>query len=62
MAKQFADRQIMPPPTLIPYLVSRIDRSFAAAREIVEQLDRASLAAKKPITRNLAAKVLDNTL
>lgn len=59
MAKQFADRQITPPANVIDYLLPRIDRSFAAAREIVARLDQASLAAKKPITRTLAAKVLD---
>ena len=31
LAKQFADRQIMPRPDVILYLVTRMDRSFAAA-------------------------------
>lgn len=58
MAKQFADRQITPPANVIDYLLLRIDRSFAAARDVVTRLDQASLAAKKPVTRGLAIKVL----
>ena len=59
LVKLFADRQLMPPPDLIPYLLKRMDRSFAAANHIVAQLDRESLARKRPITRALAALVLD---
>lgn len=59
LLKMFADRQISVPPNLIPYLVQRIDRSFAAAGAIVEQLDRMALASGRPITRNLAAQALD---
>ena len=62
LAKLLADRQITPKPDLIPYLVTRIDRSFAAAGEIVARLDAASLALKRPVTRSLAAAVLDNRL
>lgn len=60
LAKLFADRQLTPKPTLIPYLLTRMDRSFVAAMDIVDQLDAASLALKKPISRKLAARVLDN--
>lgn len=60
LAKQFADHQIMPRPDVIPYLVAHMDRSFAAARRIVEALNRESLARKSGITRPLAAQVLDN--
>ena len=60
IAKLLADRQLTPRPDLIPYLVSRIDRSFAAARDIVARLDAASLALKRPVTRALAAALLDN--
>ena len=44
---------------VIPYLLLRMDRSFAAANRIVESLDRESLARKRPVTRALAALVLD---
>lgn len=60
LAKLFADRQITPKTDLIPYLIRRIDRSFAAASDLVERLDAASLAQKRPISRTLAATLLDN--
>lgn len=59
LIKLFADRQIVVPPNLIPYLVSRMDRSFAAAREWVKFLDARALALGRPVTRALAAEVLD---
>lgn len=59
LVKLLADRQLMPPPDLIPYLLLRMDRSFAAANRIVAALDAESLARKRPITRALAAVVLD---
>ena len=59
LVKLLADRQLMPPPDLIPYLLIRMDRSFADANRIVGALDRESLARKRPITRALAALVLD---
>jgi chromosomal replication initiation ATPase DnaA len=59
LVKQFADRQLAPPPDVIPFLVKRIDRSFEAARDIVAALDAESLARKKPITRPFASTLLD---
>ncbi len=35
LVKLFADRQVMVPPNLIPYLVSRMPRSIGAARGLV---------------------------
>ena len=60
LAKLFADRQLTPRPDVIPYLVTHMERSFAAARRIVADIDVDSLARKKPITRALAAACLDN--
>jgi chromosomal replication initiation ATPase DnaA len=59
LAKLFSDRQITPKADLIPYLLRRMDRSFAAARQLVSDLDAASLAQKKPVSRKLAAGLLD---
>lgn len=58
LAKLFADRQITPRPDLIPYLVTRIDRSFAAAANMVAALDRAALASGRPVGRALAVQLL----
>lgn len=59
LTKLFADRQLAPKPDVIPYLVARMDRTFAAAGEIVERLDRAALAEGRTLTRALAARLLD---
>lgn len=55
MAKLFADRQIAVDPAVIRYIASRIERSLASARAIVDRLDKASLARKAKITRSFAA-------
>lgn len=59
LVKLFSDRQIAVPPNLIPYLVTRMERSIAAARHLVATLDAASLAQGRPITRPFAGEVLD---
>jgi chromosomal replication initiation ATPase DnaA len=60
LTKLFSDRQIAVPPNLIPYLLPRMDRSFAAARDLVAALDARSLAQGRPVTRALAASLLDS--
>lgn len=60
LAKHFSDRGIAPPPTLIPYLVTRIERSLAAAATVVERIDSIAMADGAPIGTRLAARVLDN--
>lgn len=59
LVKLFSDRQIAVAPALVAFLVPRIDRSFAAARDIVDRLDRAALAEGRPVGRTLAARLLD---
>lgn len=59
LAKLFADRQVSVDPALIAYLLPRMERSFDAARAIVERLDAAALSAGRPITRQLARPVLE---
>lgn len=58
MAKLFSDRQITPRPDVIPYLVSHMDRSFQAAAEMVERMDRVSLAESRTLSRALAARLI----
>ncbi len=60
LVKLFTDRQIAVAPNLIPYLVSRMPRQIAAARALVAALDAQALAAQRPITRQLAADLLDS--
>ena len=59
LVKLFADRQVTVPPSLIPWLVSRMERSICAARELVAALDQQALAQGKPISRGMAAALLD---
>ena len=59
LAKQFADRGLRVGADVIGWLVLRIERSFAAARDIVGQLDALALAERRDITVPLARELLD---
>ena len=59
LTKLFADRQLSPGPGLLPYLVARLERSYAAAQAMVAALDAAALAKGREISRALAREVLD---
>ncbi len=58
LAKLFADRQIMPTPEVIGYLVSRMPRSYETAARLVSALDAEALAHRRSVSRPLAARVL----
>jgi chromosomal replication initiation ATPase DnaA len=58
LVKLFADRQVTVDEGLVAYLATRMERSFAAARTLVEDLDREALRLKRPVTRALAADFL----
>lgn len=62
IAKLFADRQTVVDPAVVAYLARRMERSFAVAGALVAALDREALAAKGPIGRAVAARVLAETL
>jgi chromosomal replication initiation ATPase DnaA len=57
LVKLFADRQLTVDESLIAYLVTRMERSFAAARAAVAALDREALRQKRPVTRALAGEL-----
>lgn len=59
LAKLFADRQLIPTPDTIPYLVARMDRAFDTARLLVADLDAAALSEGRAVNRKLAAEVLE---
>lgn len=61
LRKHFADRQVSISETLVPYLLTRMERSLAAAGRLVAQLDAVALAQGRPITRALAAEILQHT-
>ncbi|HKA75014.1 MAG TPA: chromosomal replication initiator DnaA [Xanthobacteraceae bacterium] len=58
LVKLFADRQLMIDASVVSYLATRLERSFAAARAAVDLLDREALRRQRPVTRALAAEVL----
>jgi chromosomal replication initiation ATPase DnaA len=58
LVKLFSDRQLGVDENLIGYVARRIERSFAAAREVVAQLDRESIQQGRPLTRALAGDIL----
>ncbi len=61
IVKFCADRQMVVDEALVGYLATRIERSFAAARQAVELLDGEALRQGRPVTRALAAEVLKET-
>ena len=50
LMKMFADRQLRPGEDVVEFLVRRIERSFRAARDVVETLDRLALAERRNLT------------
>ena len=54
----FRERSIAPSPELLAYLVRRIERAAAGARQVVADLDEASQAQGRPVGRGLARLVL----
>ena len=57
LVKLFADRQLAVDESLVSYLMTRLERSFPAARAAVERLDREAMQRKRPVSRALAAEL-----
>jgi chromosomal replication initiation ATPase DnaA len=58
LVKHFTDRQIAVDEAVVSYLVSRMERSFEAARRLVTEIDRRALAEKADVTRSFVARVV----
>ncbi|MEM6407266.1 MAG: DnaA/Hda family protein [Pseudomonadota bacterium] len=58
LTKMLSDRQITLPGGLLDYILPRLERSFAAARDFVDEIDARSLAEGKPIGKRLAGEIL----
>lgn len=58
LVKLAADRGMRLAPATVAYCTRRMERSFTAAEALIGALDRASLAARRPVTRALAAEIL----
>ena len=57
LVKLFADRQLAVGEGVIAYLLPRMERSLAAARETVAKLDAAALSRGRAVNRQLAAEI-----
>ena len=57
--KHFSDRQIMVEANVVTYAMARIERSYASVQRLVAALDQQSLVRKRPVTRALAAEILE---
>jgi len=57
MVKLAADRQLVLPESVVGYLSTHIERSFAAARAAVIALDKEALRQGRPPSRALAAEI-----
>jgi len=55
-----ADRQLVIDESVVTYLTTRIERSYATVRQAVELLDTEALRLGRPVTRALAAELLRN--
>jgi chromosomal replication initiation ATPase DnaA len=58
LVKLFDDRQLAVDESLIGYVATRIERSFAAARAAVARLDAEAMRQQRAVTRSLAAEVM----
>lgn len=58
LVKLFADRQLAVEEPVVSYLMLRMPRSLDAARALVAEIDRLALVEQAPVTRGLAARVL----
>lgn len=58
LVKHFADRQLRVMPSVIGYLVPRMERSFAMAAALAGRLDELALAAGRPAGLPLARRAL----
>jgi len=58
IVKFCTDRQLGVDEAVVSYLTTRIERSYAAIRQVVELLDAEALRLGRPVTRALAAELL----
>ena len=60
LVKLFAERQLVVDAGIIEFLKRRMERSYAAARDLVARIDTASLSRKQAVTTRLVAAVLSD--
>ncbi|MFL5294835.1 MAG: chromosomal replication initiator DnaA [Phenylobacterium sp.] len=58
----FRERNIKPHEDVYPYLLKRMERSIAGAREVVRRLDETEDAEIRPVSRVLARQILETDI
>ena len=58
LVKLFGDRQLVVDANVVAYLATRIERSLAAAAQVVAALDREALSRGRRVTRAIAAELV----
>jgi chromosomal replication initiation ATPase DnaA len=58
LVKLFADRQLLVEPHVIDHVALHVERSLAAAGDVVAEIDRRALALHRKVTRALAGEAL----
>lgn len=58
LTKLFSDRQLFVSQEVVQFLLPRLERSFAAMRDIAAAIDRKALAEKRPVTVPLVRELL----
>lgn len=61
LVKLFDDRQLEIGREALAFVLARMERSFAAARALVDQADRLALSEKRPISVSLLREVISDT-
>lgn len=59
IVKHVADRRLEISAEVVNYMLMRVERSFAAVHDLIEQADKLALASKKPITIPLLRHILE---
>jgi len=59
LVKQFADRQINVDDAIVSFMLTRMERSARAARELVAEIDREALRQKANVTRPFVSAIMN---
>ena len=58
LVKLFSDRQLYLSEDVLNYVLPRMERSFAAARDLAEKADKLALIEKRPVSIPLMRRIL----
>ena len=58
LVKLFADRQLRIGEETVSYMLTRMERSLATARDLVDEIDRRALAEKANVTRAFVSRIM----